>query len=126
MIKEMESYMICPKCGYGFTYTTLHLHEKLETVYKNLFKIHVDKCTHCKEGVLTIREAKFKIDKIKDRGYTLRWQCSKCKAEWTQLNNYAVGKGVSISQSLEKIKSETICPMCFVKGSSRILGVHKA
>jgi rubrerythrin len=125
IIKEMESYMMCPKCGYGFTYTVSHTREKLETIYKNIFKIHVGECAHCKDGVMTIREAKFKTDRVKDRGYTLGWQCSKCKAGWSELNNYAVGKGVSITQSLEKLKSETICPICHVKGSSRVFRLHR-
>jgi len=125
IIREMESYMVCPKCGYGFTYTTLHTHERLETIYKNLFKIHMGKCDHCEEGILTIREAKLKMDKVNKQEYTLRWQCLKCSTEWTHLNWHIVGEGVAIVQALEKLKSETACPLCLRKNSSRVLSVKK-
>ena len=125
IIREMESYMVCPKCGYGFTYTTSHTREKLETIYKNLFKIHMGKCDHCEEGILTIREAKLKIDKVDAQRYTLRWQCSECKAEWTQFDSLTVGSGASIGRALEKLKSETVCPLCFVKNSSRMTKLQR-
>jgi uncharacterized C2H2 Zn-finger protein len=124
IIREMESYIVCPKCGYGFVYTTSYTREKIETIYKNLFKIHMDKCDHCKEAVLTIREAKFKIDKVRKQAYELKWQCFSCKAEWTQLNSCIVVEGASVGRALEKLKSETICPLCFVKGSGRVLSME--
>lgn len=125
MIKEMKSYIICPECGYGFIYTTVGSREKLGTIYKNLFERHLDECVRCTEGVLTIREAKFKIDKVRKQSYELKWQCLSCKAEWTQLNSYIVVEGVSVGRALEKLKSETLCPLCLVKNSSRVLSMKR-
>ena len=125
IIKEMESYVVCPKCGYGFAYTTPHTREKFETIYKNLFKIHMGKCTHCEEGVLTIREAKFKVSRDKERANTLEWQCSKCKAKWVEFNSYTIGKETSVGQFLKGIVSETVCPMCFEKNSSRVIKLNR-
>ena len=125
VIKEMESYITCPKCGHGFTYSILQTREKFETIYNNVFKIHMGECAHCREGFVTIREAKFKMYKNKDKEYVLKWQCLKCDATWTQFDNYIARENESIGRALEKLKSETICPICFTK-DVRILRMHKA
>jgi Zn finger protein HypA/HybF involved in hydrogenase expression len=125
IIKEMESYITCSKCGHGFTYSTLHTREKLETMYDDIFKIHMGECAHCREGFMTIQEAKFKVDNDKDKEYVVRWQCLSCQAKWTQFDNYTAKKNISIGRALEKLKSETTCPMCYTK-NVRVLSMHRA
>lgn len=126
MIKEIESYIICPKCGHGFTYSTSHTRQKFKTMYDDVFKTHMGECAHCREGSMTIREAKFKINNDKDKEYVLKWQCLSCKAVWTQFDNYVAKEDESIGRALEKLKSETVCPICFVENDSRLLRMHRA
>lgn len=123
IIEEMESYITCSKCDHGFTYSTLHTHQKFETMYDDIFKIHMGRCVHCKEGVLTVREAKFKVIRKKVREYIIRWQCLECGTHWTQPDNHIFKEGASIGRELEELKSKTTCPICLTK-SARVLSMH--
>ena len=125
IIKEMESYIMCPKCGHGFTYSTLYTREKFETMYDDIFKVHMGECAHCSEGFMTIREAKFKIGNNKDKEYVIRWQCLSCQSKWTQPDNYSTKRDGSIGRALEKLRSKTTCPICLTK-NARVLSMHKA
>ena len=110
IVKEMSSYIGCTHCDYGFMFSTMATHQRLETIYDTLFKACMGSCPRCAEGQLSIRRAKFRIKPTKQR-YILRWQCPECKREWTQYE-YAKLKDISI-KGLKKYfleDNKTYCP----------------
>ena len=118
VVKKMNSRIECTDCDYGFNYSTTAIYQKLNTVYNDLFKAHLGKCGHCKEGKLVIVQAKFKVKPIKHR-YTLRWRCPKCKEEWTQYE-YVKNRDL-IKKSLVQYFSEGTKTYCHCNSTDKDL-----
>lgn len=110
IVKEISANIECPKCNYGFGYSALAVHTKLEDVYNQHLKSHVTNCNRCNEGKVVIKSINCILkSKSSKHKYMVKWKCLKCNTEWTQ-TEYLSKIDLVGNKILDRFKSEIICP----------------
>lgn len=134
IVEEIDSYIGCADCSYGFTYTIFGLHCRLEKIYDTIFK-HVlsnhcanGRCPHCGTGKLQVVRAGYKIKPAKQL-YTAHWKCLICGQVWAQ-TEYIRREDISAVKSADAhfngLKTTT-CPNLSCRCTSRrLIGMSRS
>jgi ribosomal protein L37AE/L43A len=126
IVEEISASIVCSKCDYGFTYSALMTHTKLENVYKDHLKSNLDVCVRCNKGRLTIKDVKC-ILKCKSPKYihAITWQCEKCNTKWVQ-KEYMSRDELLKGNLIKKYKESVVCPrITCASTDKRLIGMSK-
>lgn len=126
IVEEVSASIVCSKCGYGFDYSALAIHSKLEDIYSDYLKNHLDDCVRCNKGKLTLKNVKciLKQDMPKHL-YNIRWQCEKCGARWVQKEFISRDQLVN-GDALKKFRASIVCPhISCASIDKRLIGMSK-
>ena len=126
IVEEVSASIVCSKCNYGFDYSALGVHTKVEDIHKYYLKNNLGACDHCEEGKLIIRDVKCVL-KAK-QVYTIRWECKECGTKWAQTEYISRDNltNKTLLKMLRRCKSDVVCPyISCTSTKKKLLGMSK-
>jgi transcription elongation factor Elf1 len=126
IVEEVSASIVCSKCGYGFDYSALAIHSKLEDVYNDYLKAHLDDCVRCNKGKLVLKNVKCILKRNMPKHiYNIKWECGECGTKWIQREFISRDQLVN-GDALRTFRSSIVCPSTSCTSTDkRLIGMSK-